>query len=44
MLAGDLVYMDAGCVVDGYASDISRAWPVNGRYDGTLRHQLDLMK
>lgn len=29
---GDLVLVDAGCEVDGYASDITRTWPVNGRF------------
>jgi Xaa-Pro aminopeptidase len=29
---GDLVLIDAGCELDGYASDISRTYPVNGRF------------
>ncbi len=29
---GDLVLVDAGCEVNGYASDITRTWPVNGKF------------
>jgi len=29
---GDLVLIDAGCEIDCYASDITRTWPVNGRF------------
>jgi Xaa-Pro aminopeptidase len=29
---GDLVLIDAGCELDSYASDITRTWPVNGRF------------
>jgi Xaa-Pro aminopeptidase len=29
---GELVLIDAGCELDGYASDITRTWPVNGRF------------
>jgi Xaa-Pro aminopeptidase len=29
---GDLLLVDAGAEVDCYASDISRTWPVNGRW------------
>ena len=29
---GDLVLVDAGCEVHGYASDITRTWPVNGKF------------
>lgn len=31
---GDLILIDAGCELDGYAADISRTYPVNGRFSG----------
>jgi len=29
---GDLVLIDAGCELDGYASDITRTYPANGKF------------
>jgi Xaa-Pro aminopeptidase len=34
---GDLVLIDAGCELDGYAADISRTFPVNGRFSAPQR-------
>ncbi|HQR04293.1 MAG: aminopeptidase P N-terminal domain-containing protein [Proteobacteria bacterium] len=31
---GDLILIDAGCELDGYASDITRCFPANGRFSG----------
>lgn len=37
MRAGDLLLVDAGCELDGYASDITRTWPVGGAYSTEQR-------
>ncbi|NOT16642.1 MAG: Xaa-Pro aminopeptidase [Sulfuriferula sp.] len=34
---GDLLLIDAGCELDGYASDITRTFPVNGKFSGAQR-------
>jgi Xaa-Pro aminopeptidase len=34
---GDVLLIDAGAEVDGYASDITRTFPVNGRFSGEQR-------
>jgi Xaa-Pro aminopeptidase len=31
---GELVLIDAGCELDGYASDITRTFPANGKFSG----------
>lgn len=34
---GDLVLVDSGCEFDTYASDVTRTWPVNGRFSPEQR-------
>jgi Xaa-Pro aminopeptidase len=41
--AGDLLLVDAGCELDGYASDITRTWPVEGRFSGPQRDIYELV-
>ncbi len=40
---GELVLIDAGCELDGYASDITRTFPANGRFSGPQRALYDLV-
>ena len=40
---GDLLLIDAGCELDGYASDITRTFPVSGRFSGPQRELYDLV-
>ncbi|MGQ0751071.1 MAG: aminopeptidase P N-terminal domain-containing protein [Betaproteobacteria bacterium] len=40
---GDLLLIDAGCELDGYASDITRTFPVNGRFSGAQRAVYELV-
>ena len=35
--------IDAGCELDGYASDITRTFPVNGKYSGPQRAVYDIV-
>ena len=35
--SGDLMFMDAGCKYAGYCADISRAWPLSGRFNPSQR-------
>ena len=41
--SGDLVLVDAGCEVNGYASDITRTWPVNGKFTEPQREIYELV-
>jgi Xaa-Pro aminopeptidase len=40
---GDLLLIDAGCELDGYASDITRTFPVNGRFSGAQKAVYELV-
>ncbi len=40
---GDLVLIDAACELDCYASDITRTFPVNGRYSSEQRAVYDIV-
>ena len=43
ILSGDLVLIDAGCELDGYASDITRTFPANGKFSAAQRELYDLV-
>lgn len=43
LAAGDLLLIDAGCELDGYASDITRTFPVNGCFSGPQRAVYELV-
>lgn len=40
---GDLLLVDAGCELDGYASDITRTFPVNGKFSAAQRDLYELV-
>ena len=40
---GDLLLIDAGCELQGYASDITRTFPVNGRFSAAQRDVYQLV-
>lgn len=40
---GDLVLIDAGCELDSYASDITRAFPVNGKFSGPQKELYEIV-
>ena len=40
---GELVLIDAGCELDGYASDITRTFPANGVFTGPQRTLYELV-
>ena len=41
--SGELVLIDAGCELDGYASDITRTFPANGKFTGPQRALYELV-
>ncbi|HEY6527625.1 MAG TPA: Xaa-Pro aminopeptidase [Cellvibrionaceae bacterium] len=43
LVEGDLVLIDAGCEYQGYAADITRTFPVSGRYSPEQRALYDLV-
>lgn len=43
LLDGDLVLIDAGCEIDCYASDITRTFPVNGRFSAEQKAIYELV-
>jgi Xaa-Pro aminopeptidase len=40
---GDLILIDAGCELDSYASDITRTFPVNGRFSAPQKLLYELV-
>jgi Xaa-Pro aminopeptidase len=40
---GDLLLIDAGCELDGYASDITRTFPVNGRFSAAQKDVYEIV-
>jgi Xaa-Pro aminopeptidase len=40
---GDLLLIDAGCELDGYASDITRTFPVSGKFSGPQKDLYELV-
>jgi len=40
---GDLLLIDAGCELDGYASDITRTFPINGKFSSPQKDLYELV-
>ncbi len=43
LAGGDLLLIDAGCELDGYASDITRTFPVDGKFSAAQREVYDVV-
>lgn len=41
--AGDMLLIDAGCELDGYASDITRTFPANGKFSAVQKEVYELV-
>ena len=41
--SGDLLLIDAGCEIDGYAADITRTFPVNGRFSAAQKDVYEIV-
>ncbi|XP_060064357.1 xaa-Pro aminopeptidase 3-like [Ylistrum balloti] len=41
--AGEMVLMDAGCEYHGFCSDLTRTWPVSGRFSAVQRRLYDVV-
>jgi len=42
--AGELCLIDAGCELDGYASDVTRTFPATGRYSAPQRELYEIVQ
>jgi Xaa-Pro aminopeptidase len=42
--AGELCLIDAGCELDGYASDVTRTFPADGRFSAPQRELYDIVE
>ena len=40
---GELVLIDAGCELDGYASDVTRTWPISGTFSPAQREIYEIV-
>ncbi len=43
LYSGDLLLIDAGCELEGYASDITRTFPVNGQFSAVQKDVYELV-